>query len=967
MPVLTEPALVPPPAGSPAPSEERERRRARGLLRVGRAWTDLRLAVKIPLLVVAAAIVSGLGSSLADYAWASRQLVAVAEEKLLGLLQMRTLTVAAHVASLQRDVRFQAKSPAVIEALVELAGVFRLLGPDADAALYQSYVEGSREPRPGRVDDANDGSAYTDIHRRIHPHFLDFTESHGFDDLLLLGLDGRVLYSVEKRSDFAADLSADGSGGLAEAFRAANANFATGREAFVDFAPYAPSGGRPTGFFAVPVYSAAREPLGILVLCVALDSISSVMHAGAGLGQTGEALVVGSDGLLRGSSRLENIEALFRDRVSIDVLANGFEGEAGLSYGLETDEDGLTTDILVAFAPLDVLGTRWVVAAKADVDEVYAPARAMGQRALVNGISIAAVVAVIGFAVTMLSIVRPINALAGALDLMRRGERDAPLQLPPRGDEIGDVSRALVTLRNSLIAQDRLADERQREAAQAEAGRRFQAIAEASPAALLVVGLEDGIVRFASPVAKSLLGLEEEDTVTATFESFFATSDEFHRVQDAVVRNRADNLQTNLRRRAGGEVPVALSARALDYGGMPSIVVGVLDLTRIHEAQAEIQQQREKLYQGERLSALGSLLAGVAHELNNPLSVVVAQATLLEELASDAATVKRGGKIRGAAERCARIVKTFLAMARQRLPSRSAVDLNEVVEAALELLGYALRTADIGVTTDLAQDLPILSADPDQLNQVVTNLIVNAQQALADRERPRRLAIATRFEPVERMVRLSVSDNGPGVPPELRGRIFDPFFTTKAVGIGTGIGLSVCYGIVASHRGSIEIGDSPDGGACFTVLLPAEDGPAEPPREGAIPPVIPPGRRILVVDDERAVAEVLVDILAGDGCTVDVAASGAEALGLAAERDYDAIVTDVRMPDLDGIMLFRSLRDIRPGLAARLVMVTGDTLSPSVEAFLAETGLPCIEKPFLPSEVRRIVAEAAAGTRAARA
>jgi len=930
---------------------------------LGRAWTDLRLAVKIPLLVVAAAIISGLGSSLADYAWASRQLVNVAEDKLLGLLQMRAVTIGSHVDSLKADVRFQATNPTVVEGLTELAAAYRLLGTDADAVLRQTYARGNPEPPPSRLDDAGDGSAYSRAHRRLHPLFRDFTRGHGYDDLLLVGLDGRVLYSVEKRSDFASDLSAGGSG-LAEAHRAASNNFATGQGVFIDFSAYEPAGGTPTGFFAVPVYSAPRMPLGTLVLSVPIDSINGVMQAVAGLGQTGEALVVGREGFLRGSSRLEGPEALFLKKVSIDVLAKGFEGESGLAYGREADEDGRTTEVLVAYTPLDVLGSRWVVAVKSDVDEVYAPARAMGQRALINGISIAAVVAFVGFAVTMLSIVRPINAVAGALELMRRGERDAPLHLPARGDEIGDVSRALVTLRDSLIAQDRLADERQREALQAEAGRRFQAIAEASPVALLVVGLADGIVRFASPVARSLLGLERGGTVEGELETFFATREEFDRLREAVIGNHADNFETALRQRGGRVVPVAVSARPVDFDGAPSVVIGVVDLTLIQEAQAEIGQQREKLYQGERLSALGSLLAGVAHELNNPLSVVVAQATLLEEIATDAATIKRGARIRGAAERCARIVKTFLAMARQRPPSRSAVNLNELVDGALDLLAYNLRTADIKVTTDLMPDLPALSADPDQISQVITNLIVNAQQALADRAGPRRLVVATGFDVATGMVRLSVSDNGTGVPPELRTRIFEPFFTTKPLGMGTGIGLSVCNGIVTSHGGTIEVGDAVGGGARFTVLLPAAGGTVPVPGPDAAAPAVSSGRRILVVDDEPEVAEALADILTGDGYRIDVAASGQEALDLVAAGHYDAMISDVRMPDMDGLLLYRKLRNVRPTLAARLVLVTGDTLGRSLEAFLAETGLPYLEKPFLPAEVRRVVAEtiAAAGT-----
>src|SRR5262249_32866016 len=162
------------------------------------------------------------------------------------------------------------------------------------------------------------------------------------------------------------------------------------------------------------------------------------------------------------------------------------------------------------------------------------------------------------------------------------------------------------------------------------------------------------------------------------------------------------------------------------------------------------------------LGALGSLLAGVAHELNNPLSIVVAQATLLEEMIADERVAQRAEKIRTAAERCARIVKTFLAMARQRPPARTEVNVNQAVAAALELLGYGLRTAGIEVHSSLARSLPPIWADPDQISQILTNLIVNAQHALADWAGPRRLAVATAWDGLGGMVEISVVDSGPG-------------------------------------------------------------------------------------------------------------------------------------------------------------------------------------------------------------
>jgi len=532
------------------------------------------------------------------------------------------------------------------------------------------------------------------------------------------------------------------------------------------------------------------------------------------------------------------------------------------------------------------------------------------------------------------------------------------MHLHPRGDEIGDIARALVLFRDSLIERDRLAAEKQREAVLIEAGRRFRAIAEANPVAVLVADTSDGAIRYANPAAIALLGLADGGSPSGTLGDFFLVRAEAGPFIAAGTGGSVDHHETRLRRADGSELPAALSGRALDYDGAPCLVIGILDLTERQAAQAEIERQREMIHQREKLGALGSLLAGVAHELNNPLSVVVAQATLLQELAPDAKTAARGDKIRAAAERCARIVKTFLAMARQRPPARTAVNINQAVGAAIELLGYGLRTAGVELRLDLAAALPPIWADADQIGQVLTNLIVNAQQAMAEWSGPRHLTITTALDGSDGMVRLAIADSGPGIPAAIRPRIFEPFFTTKPIGVGTGVGLSVCHGVVTSHGGTIAVEDAPGGGAAFVVRLPigsgAEAAVAAPVT--AAPSVA--GGSVLVVDDEPEVAETLAEILEQDGWRIDLADSGQAALERVLANDYDVVVSDIRMPNLDGLALYRRLEELKPALAGRLVLVTGDTMSGTVRAFLDETGLPCIEKPFVAAEVRRLVAVA---------
>ncbi|MFO1349857.1 MAG: ATP-binding protein [Gammaproteobacteria bacterium] len=371
-------------------------------------------------------------------------------------------------------------------------------------------------------------------------------------------------------------------------------------------------------------------------------------------------------------------------------------------------------------------------------------------------------------------------------------------------------------------------------------------------------------------------------------------------------------------------------------------------------AEAEIARQRDALYQAEKMSALGSLLAGVAHELNNPLAIVVGQALMMEQFAPDSETAKRALKIRTAAERCARIVKTFLAMARQRPAERGKVDLNAVIESALDLTTCGLKSNDIQVQLDLAPKLPPLWGDQDQLGRLLLNLIVNAQQALQEIDGARRLTIATRFVFADECIRLEVADNGPGIAPELRPRIFDPFFTTKPTGMGTGLGLSICHSIVTAHGGAIRVEDSPVG-AHFVITFPLGEGSQQAAlAEESVQPAVRSGHRILIVDDEPEIVALLTEILTKQGYTTQTAASGRQALEKLARDSVDLILCDLRMPDLDGPGLYRILLETQPQMVKRLIYITGDTLG-GARALQFDPAIPVIEKPFNVDEVLRMV------------
>jgi PAS domain S-box-containing protein len=373
-------------------------------------------------------------------------------------------------------------------------------------------------------------------------------------------------------------------------------------------------------------------------------------------------------------------------------------------------------------------------------------------------------------------------------------------------------------------------------------------------------------------------------------------------------------------------------------------------------AMVQLQRQQEVLAQSEKLAAMGSLLASVAHELNNPLSVVVVAADLLQEELDAGPFVEYASKITQAAERCARIVQNFLMLARQHPPERSRVQLGPIVEEAVGIFAYALRMDDIAVQLHLAHDLPDLQADPHQLQQVVVNLITNAHQALREAEPPRRLTISTRADAGRHQVTLTVADSGPGISPALQTRIFEPFFTIKPPGVGTGLGLSLCRGIIEGHGGSIEVRNDVGHGATFIVTLPAEPAPAITAEVPAMDSPVSMGEKvILIVDDEAGIRSALAYLLRRDGHEVDTATNGALALEKLQARSFDLILCDLRMPDLDGPGLYRALQERAPQLLQRFIFLTGDTLSAETRDFLEAVGVPRLTKPFTAAEARRVV------------
>ncbi|HEY7968941.1 MAG TPA: ATP-binding protein, partial [Candidatus Limnocylindrales bacterium] len=458
---------------------------------------------------------------------------------------------------------------------------------------------------------------------------------------------------------------------------------------------------------------------------------------------------------------------------------------------------------------------------------------------------------------------------------------------------------------------------------------RYRELFDGSPEAVLVQSI-DRIVLDANPAARRLYG---DDLIGRDVDELVGDGEDRTTIDDAGVAHYTGTGH----RLDGSTFPEEVDVRWIELGGEPRMLSIVRDLTERSRLQAE-------LVQAQKMEAIGLLVAGVAHELNNPLASIVAFSQLLRTdpvLPEDLRT--QADRLIQEANRTRTIVDNLLDFARQRPPERVPTDLRALVESTLGLQSYLLTRGRLTVAVDIPADLPLVMVDRSQLQQVLVNLTLNAAQAIDAESRPGRITIrAARIDasgdgesdggPI---VRITVADDGPGIPPEILDRLFVPFVSTKPPGAGTGLGLSVSFGIVAAHGGTIRHEANADGGATFVIELPvrAEDATLEPrmtdDRFGAArddggiaggPWSSEPGAvaaRVLVLDDEPSIREFLGRVLSRAGYEPVLSASGAEALEIVRTAPPAAILCDHRMAGMNGVEFQAAVAAIDPALGRR--------------------------------------------------
>jgi len=518
-----------------------------------------------------------------------------------------------------------------------------------------------------------------------------------------------------------------------------------------------------------------------------------------------------------------------------------------------------------------------------------------------------------------------------------------------------DVHSTLITLGDKQVIMGvgrDISERKMAEEALKRSEERFRTVLEDMENGYFELDLKGNYI-FVNDAMCKILGRSRPDIVSEHFNSFADKSDERFEENSENIMNDIVNKGVTISGTSGTIVKGDGSRRTIGFSISPmrnaaGRIIGMRGITRDITDRIKIEQQ---LLMAGKLASMGELAAGVAHEINNPLTAIMGYAELLFSDQSLPPEIKEDlGKIYNQSQRAAKIVQNLLTFARGYKMEHKLININELIIKTLDLRSYKHRVTNTSVSMNFDPEIPEILADESQIQQVLLNLIVNAEQAVALNKSGGKLNITTTHE--NNVVKISVADNGFGIPEKYIDKIFDPFFTTKDVGQGTGLGLSVCHGIVSEHEGTIYAENLEDGGAIFTVELPAAEKAPQAAIECTERSDLDKQRhtarnKVIVVDDEEIIRDILTRILSEHGYEVDTAASGVEGLHKIEQEKYDIYLLDLKMPGIDGQELYEKILAIGPSdMANRVIFITGDTITKSTMEFLESTGRIYFNKPL---------------------
>jgi PAS domain S-box-containing protein len=475
----------------------------------------------------------------------------------------------------------------------------------------------------------------------------------------------------------------------------------------------------------------------------------------------------------------------------------------------------------------------------------------------------------------------------------------------------------------------------------------FKTVTNSSPVGIYI--FQSGKFQMANPHFQKLTGYTAEE-LTSMNPLELVIPEDRDMVRKKAVKmlkgERSSPYQFRVINKSGEARWVMETVTSIEYRGKRATLGNYLDITERKQAEEREKQLEQELNLAGRLASIGQLAAGVAHEINNPLTGVIGFSHLMmnRDIPND---MKQDLQvINSEAQRVAKIVENLLVFAHQRKTGREYVAINDIITKVLELRTYEMRVNNIEVETRLDPNLPLTMADTGQLQQVFLNIVLNAEYSMTKAHHKGNLLVKT--GQINGNIRASITDNGAGISRENLDKIFNPFFTTKEVGKGTGLGLSICHGIITQHDGRIYARSEPGKGATFVIELPiaAEPTQADKASKTKKEPEKPRGAKILVVDDEEAILTFLHRLLTDMGHSVETINSADAALERLKTERYSLILLDIKLPGMSGIELYRHIEEIAPALTRRVMFITGDIMEGTTRDFLEKAGVPHITKPL---------------------
>jgi PAS domain S-box-containing protein len=703
--------------------------------------------------------------------------------------------------------------------------------------------------------------------------------------------------------------------------------------------------GRLVILYAVPILDELGHTRGVLAGAISTNTLAdTVLNIKYGPDTRTSIIDLHDGGIIIADSLPQNVTMQFPS-------GNAASGSLMLGgSGAIEDANDKGDPTLTGFAP--VFNLPWEVVVSTPKTTALAIINTLTRDAIISTGLIILIASGLGTLVVV-GVTKPLRRLVVASKDIGRGNLDLKLNTDGK-DEVGDLSRSIAQmaqdLKTTLVSRDQLLMEvherKNAEAKLSEVSLHLETVLTAVPDIIMEIytnkvytwANKEGIEFFGNDV----IGKEAADY-------FEGEQDTYLKLQPVFDRSEATVYVESWQRRKDGEKRLlAWWCRALkdDTNTITGALLAGQDITQRKRDEEEYQQLREKAEVSTRLAAVGEMAAGIAHEINNPLTGVIGFSELLMErdLPDD---VKEELKIINAgSQRVKAIVKRMLTFARQNKPLKTRASITELIDNTLELRSYVLQTANIEVVKNYVPDLPWLNVDTGQLQQVFLNLIVNSEYAIKKTNKRGTITITGRR--IGENIRLTFSDDGPGMTEDVKNKLFQPFFTTKDPGEGTGLGLSLSYSIILEHNGTITVESEFGHGATFIIDLPIAPGSPEQPAKEIIEKPVKALKqaRVLVIDDEPAIRSLIRAILSETGHTIEESGMANDALEKLNQGGFDVILMDVRMPGMNGMELYGSISNRWPDMSHRIIFITGDTSDTTIKQFLNTNRISYIAKPF---------------------